>query len=94
MSKDITLGIFGSGQLGTELVKSAKKLGLITIVFSDDKDGPAQKFSDSYIFSDYKDVSNLEKFINSIDVMIIVGVNTGQLGDGLAVLLFEAPPTK
>ena len=30
MSKDITLGIFGSGQLGTELVRSAKKLGLKT----------------------------------------------------------------
>ena len=28
MSKYITLGIFGSGQLGSELVKSAKKLGL------------------------------------------------------------------
>ena len=68
MSKDITLGIFGSGQLGTELVKSAKKLGLKTIVFSNDKHGPAQKFSDSYIFSDYDDVSNLKKFINSIDV--------------------------
>ena len=63
MSKDITLGIFGSGQLGTELVKSAKILGLKTIVFSNDKDGPAQKFSDSYIFSDYNDVLNLEKFI-------------------------------
>ena len=58
MSKDITLGIFGSGQLGTELVKSAKKLGVKTIVFSNDKNGPAQKFSDSYIFSDYNDVSN------------------------------------
>ena len=68
MSKDITLGIFGSGQLGTELVKSAKKLGLKTIVFSNDKHGPAQKFSDAYIFSDYNDVSNLEKFVKSIDV--------------------------
>ena len=68
MSKYITLGIFGSGQLGSELVKSAKKLGLKTIVFSDDKDGPAQKFCDEYIFSDYSDISNLEKFTNKIDV--------------------------
>ena len=68
MSKDITLGIFGSGQLGTELVKSAKKLGLKTIVFSDDKDGPAQKFCADYIFSDYNDVSNLEKFTKNINV--------------------------
>ena len=68
MSKDITLGIFGSGQLGTELVKSAKKMGLKTIVFSDDRDGPAQRFCEEYMYSDYSDVSNLKKFTNKIDV--------------------------
>ena len=56
MSKDITLGILGSGQLGTELVRSAKKIGISKIiVLSDDKDGPAQNFCDEYIYSDYKD---------------------------------------
>ena len=50
MSKDITLGILGSGQLGTELVRSAKKIGINKIiVLSDDKDGPAQNFCDEYI---------------------------------------------
>ena len=69
MSKDITLGILGSGQLGTELVRSAKKIGISKIiVLSDDKDGPAQKFCDEYIYSDYNDVSNIEKFTNKIDV--------------------------
>ena len=65
MSKDITLGILGSGQLGTELVRSAKKIGINKIiVFSDDKDGPAQNFCDEYIYSDYKNISNLKKFID------------------------------
>ena len=69
MSKDITLGILGSGQLGTELVRSAKKIGISKIiVLSDDKDGPAQNFCDEYIYSDYKDISNLKKFINKIDI--------------------------
>ena len=63
MWKDITLGILGSGQLGTELVRSAKKIGISKIiVLSDDKDGPAQNFCDEYIYSDYKDISNLKKF--------------------------------
>ncbi len=69
MSKDITLGILGSGQLGTELVRSAKKIGINKIiVLSDDKDGPAQNFCDEYIYSDYKNNSNLKKFINKIDI--------------------------
>ena len=36
MSKDITLGILGSGQLGTELVKSAKRIGIKKIVVLSD----------------------------------------------------------
>ena len=66
MKKDITLGILGSGQLGTELVKSAKRIGIKeVIVFSDDKDGPAQNFCSEYIYSDYENVSNIEKFANT-----------------------------
>ena len=38
MSKNITLGILYSGQLETQLVKSAKKIGGIrTIILTDDK---------------------------------------------------------
>ena len=36
MSKDITLGILGSGQLGTELVRSAKKIGISKIIVLSD----------------------------------------------------------
>ena len=67
MSKDITLGILGSGQLGTELVRSAKKIGISKIiVLSDDKDGPAQNFCDEYIYSDYKDISNLKNLLTKL----------------------------
>ena len=63
-----TLGIIGSGQLGTALVKSAKKLNIRSIVLSDDKDGPAQNFCDEFIFTDYTDKKNLEKFIDQINI--------------------------
>jgi 5-(carboxyamino)imidazole ribonucleotide synthase len=65
---DITIGIIGSGQLGTALVKSAKKLNVRTIVLSDDKDGPAQNYCDEFIFSDYTDKKNLQKFIDHINI--------------------------
>ena len=42
---NITLGIIGSGQLGSLLCQAAKKLNIKTIIISDDKEGPAQKFS-------------------------------------------------
>ena len=36
---DITLGIIGSGQLGSLLCQAAKKLNVKTVVISDDKQG-------------------------------------------------------
>ena len=39
---DITLGIIGSGQLGSMLCQAAKKLNVKTVVISDDNQGPAQ----------------------------------------------------
>ena len=47
------LGIIGSGQLGSLLCQAAKKLNIKTIVISDDENGPAQKYSDKFIFSKY-----------------------------------------
>ena len=38
---DITLGIIGSGQLGSLLCQAAKKLNVKTVVISDDEQGPA-----------------------------------------------------
>ena len=42
---DITLGIIGSGQLGSLLCQAAKKLNVKTVVISDDEQGPAQNYS-------------------------------------------------
>ena len=38
---DITLGIIGSGQLGSLLCQAAKKINVKTVVISDDEQGPA-----------------------------------------------------
>ena len=46
---DITLGIIGSGQLGSLLCQAAKKLNVKTVVISDDGQGPAQYYSNEFI---------------------------------------------
>ena len=66
---DITLGIIGSGQLGSLLCQAAKKLNIKTIIISDDKDGPAQKYSDQFIFAKYDDENKLQEFINKVDLV-------------------------
>ena len=52
---DITLGIIGSGQLGSLLCQAAKKLNIKTVVISDDEKGPAQNYTDQFIFAKYED---------------------------------------
>ena len=52
---DITLGIIGSGQLGSLLCQAAKKLSIKTVVISDDEQGPAQNYSNEFIYSEYND---------------------------------------
>ena len=42
------LGIIGGGQLGSMLASAAKKIDIKTIIFSDDSNAPAQKFSDKF----------------------------------------------
>ena len=66
---NVTLGIIGSGQLGSFLCQAAKKLNVRTVIISDDKDGPAQKYSDSFIYSKYDDEKEIEKFINQVDIV-------------------------
>ncbi len=68
MSK-ITLGIIGGGQLGSMLAAAAKKLGVKTIVFSDDVDAPAQNFCNEFIFSKYDDFKHISEFVNQVDVV-------------------------
>ena len=64
---DITLGIIGAGQLGSFLAKSAKKLNIKTVVFSDDNQGPAQNYSDEFIYSKYDNQEKIQEFIGKVD---------------------------
>ncbi len=50
-----SVGILGGGQLGSLLCLAAKKLNIKTIVYSDDKDAPAQIYSNEFIFGNYED---------------------------------------
>ena len=64
-----TLGIIGSGQLGSLLCQAAKKLNIKTIVISDDETGPAQNYSDKFIYSKYDDKNKIREFINGVDII-------------------------
>ena len=64
-----TLGIIGSGQLGSLLCQAAKKLNIKTIVISDDENGPAQNYSDKFIYSKYDDKNKIREFISGVDII-------------------------
>ena len=66
---DSTLGIIGSGQLGSMLCQAAKKLNVRTVVISDDEQGPAQKYADQFIFTKYDDQQKIKQFIDKADVV-------------------------
>jgi 5-(carboxyamino)imidazole ribonucleotide synthase len=68
MSKP-TLGILGGGQLGSMLATAAKKLKIKTVVFSDDIDAPAQKFSNEFIFGKYDDQNKINELVNETDII-------------------------
>ena len=64
-----TLGIIGSGQLGSLLCQAAKKLNVKTVVISDDKDGPAQNYSDEFIYSKYDNKDKIKIFLSKVDII-------------------------
>ena len=64
-----TLGIIGSGQLGSLLCQAAKKLNIRTVIISDDENGPAQNYSDKFIFSKYDNKKKIKEFINKVDII-------------------------
>ncbi len=68
MSKPI-LGIIGGGQLGSMLATAAKKINIKTVIFCDDLDAPAQKFSDKFIYGNYDNQNAINKFTNIADVV-------------------------
>ena len=68
MSKP-TLGIIGGGQLGSMLAAVSKKLEIKTVIFCDDFDAPAKKFSDDFIHGDYNDQKKINELIYKTDVI-------------------------
>ena len=68
MSKPI-LGIIGGGQLGSMLAIAANKLEIKTVIFCDDIDAPAQKFSSDFVHGEYDDQNKIMEFINKVDVI-------------------------
>ena len=66
---EINLGIIGGGQLGSLLCSAAKKLKIKTTVYCNDKDAPAQNFSDEFIFGEYDDQKKILEFVSKVDVI-------------------------
>ena len=66
---NIKLGIIGSGQLGSLLCQAAKKFNIRTVVISDDKQGPAQNYSDEFIFTEYTNKDKMKEFIRKVDIV-------------------------
>ena len=61
------LGIIGGGQLGSMLCQAAKNLDIKTTILTDDKQAPAQNFCDEFIYSEYSNTENIEKFAHTCD---------------------------
>ena len=64
---ELSLGIIGGGQLGSMLSIAAKKLNIKTIVYSDDKDAPAQNFCDEFVSGRYDDLKKISEFTNKVN---------------------------
>ena len=65
----LTLGIIGGGQLGSMLASAAKKINIETVIFSDDQDAPAQKFSDAFVFGKYNNEDKINEFVEKVDIV-------------------------
>ena len=66
---EIKLGIIGGGQLGSMLSEAAKKLNIKTIIYCDDPNGPAQKFSDEFICAEYNSKDQIYEFAKKVDII-------------------------
>ena len=65
----ISIGILGGGQLGSMLSTAAKKLNIKTIIYSDDKDAPAQNFCDEFLFASYDNKEKIYELAKKVDVI-------------------------
>ena len=69
MSQAKVLGIIGGGQLGSMLCQAAKKVNIKTVIYCDDKNAPAQNFSDQFINSSYENINKINEFSNLVDIV-------------------------
>tara|TARA_A100001015_G_scaffold47636_1_gene52636 strand:+ start:4493 stop:5536 length:1044 start_codon:yes stop_codon:yes gene_type:complete len=69
MSNHKVLGIIGGGQLGSMLCQAASKINIKTKIFCDDKDAPAQHYSDEFIYGAYNDDDKIVEFANQVDIV-------------------------
>ena len=65
------LGIIGGGQLGMFTCIAAKKKNIKSIILSEAEEFSAKNFCDKYFISDFKNLNNLDKFIDSADYFTI-----------------------
>ncbi len=64
-----TIGILGGGQLGRMSAMAASRLGLKTIIFTDEIDAPASHVTSQTIVASYTDKKALKKFASTVDVV-------------------------
>ena len=67
--KNPILGIIGGGQLGSLLSVAANKIGIKTVILSDDENAPAKNFTEKFIYGKYDNKSITQEFINSVDLV-------------------------
>ena len=69
MTKVITVGILGGGQLGRMLSVAASRLGLKTHIFEPSANPPAAHVAEALTTASYDDVAALQAFAKSVDVI-------------------------
>jgi len=64
-----TIGILGGGQLGRMTALAAAELGLRTLIYQPERDGPGFDVATDTMSGAYEDVAALEKFASRCDVI-------------------------
>ena len=67
--KNPILGIIGGGQLGSLLSVAANKIGIKTVILSDDENAPAKNFTEKFIYGKYDNKAITQEFIDSVDLI-------------------------
>ena len=63
------IGVLGSGQLGRMFAIEARKMGYRVHTFSPESDTPTGQVADYETCAEYEDLSEVEKFAKSVDVV-------------------------